>query len=161
MAFRAEAAATVRFDEKLPLYGWLEDADFAAWVPGVLGRTNAFYGVHCGVKHGRDANARRFGYSQVSNPAYLWRKGSLPAGRALSLALRAIAANTAKPCAPRKAGREHGRPWRCAARAPDTVAHTRPLASSSGRPPGAAVRTQAARTRAGGHVVVVRYLISA
>lgn len=100
MAFRAEAAATVRFDEKLPLYGWLEDADFAARVPGVLGRTNAFYGVHCGVKHGRDANARRFGYSQVSNPAYLWRKGSLPAGRALSLALRAIVANTAKALRP-------------------------------------------------------------
>jgi GT2 family glycosyltransferase len=100
MAFRAEAIRTVRFDGKLSLYGWLEDADFAARVPGVLGRTNAFHGVHCGVKSGRAPNARRYGYSQVSNPAYLWRKGSLPAGRALGLAIRAAAANTAKALMP-------------------------------------------------------------
>jgi GT2 family glycosyltransferase len=100
MAFRAAAIDALRFDEKLPLYGWLEDADFAARVPGVVGRTDAFSGVHCGVKSGRDTKSRRYGYSQVSNPAYLWRKGSLPAGRALGLVMRALAANTAKALRP-------------------------------------------------------------
>ena len=40
-----------------------------------------FRGVHLGLKTGR-VSGRRFGYSQVVNPIYLIRKGSVPALRA-------------------------------------------------------------------------------
>ncbi|MFK7752154.1 MAG: glycosyltransferase family 2 protein [Sedimentitalea sp.] len=95
MAFRADAIASCRFDEALPLYGWQEDVDFAARLKGNLVRTNAFCGVHCGVKTGRETGGRRLGYSQVSNVIYLIKKGSVPAGFGLRLILRNMTANLA------------------------------------------------------------------
>jgi hypothetical protein len=38
-------------------------------------------GVHLGVKSGR-VPGRKLGYSQVINPWYLWRKGSMSTGAA-------------------------------------------------------------------------------
>jgi hypothetical protein len=94
MAFRARDIGAVRFDERLPLYGWQEDVDFAMRVAKGrdIGLTNGFYGVHQGVKRGR-TSGRRFGYSQIINPAYLYRKGSMSRRKMLTLASRNFLAN--------------------------------------------------------------------
>lgn len=96
MAFRLSAVGAVRFDEALPLYGWQEDIDFAARVPGLRVKTDAFAGVHRGAKSGRETAGRRLGYSQLANPYYLWRKGTVSARFAGRLALRNVVANHAK-----------------------------------------------------------------
>ena len=94
MAFRGAATHDLRFDERLPLYGWLEDKDFGerARLLGQYGQAMQLYGVHMGAKLGRVAGLR-LGYSQIANPAYLVRKGSISARYALGLATGNIAAN--------------------------------------------------------------------
>jgi hypothetical protein len=52
-------------------------------------------GVHLGLKAGR-VSGDRLGYSQVVNPIYLIRKGSVPASFALPLMFRNLAANLAR-----------------------------------------------------------------
>lgn len=96
MAYRRASIGATRFDENLPLYGWQEDIDFGGRLAGRLVYTDAFYGVHCGEKAGRERNGRRLGYSQIANPWYLWRKGSMPARFAYRLMLRSLAANAAR-----------------------------------------------------------------
>lgn len=96
MAYRASAIAGVRFDENLPLYAWLEDLDFGGRVPGPLVHTDAFRGVHCGEKRGREQSGRRLGYSQVCNPVYLLRKATLPRRIAVRMILRNLIANHAR-----------------------------------------------------------------
>jgi GT2 family glycosyltransferase len=68
----------IAFDEALPMYGWQEDIDFsrqlAPW--GRIVRAEALTGVHLGAKRGRTSGVR-FGYSQVANPIYLMRKGTV------------------------------------------------------------------------------------
>ena len=79
MAYRVSMIEGIRFDEDLPLYAWLEDLDFGGRVTaGSLVKTAAFAGVHCGEKRGREKSGRRLGYSQVVNPIYMARKGTLP-----------------------------------------------------------------------------------
>lgn len=95
MAYRAAAICGLRFDERLPLYGWQEDIDFAARIPGRRIGTDAFAGIHCGIKSGRETSGHRLGYSQIVNPIYLLRKGTLPPQMALRLCLRCFAANHA------------------------------------------------------------------
>ncbi len=100
MAFRTAAIGGLIFDERLPLYAWLEDADFGERVRarGRMGRADALWGVHLGNKTGRE-NGLRFGYSQIANAAYLTAKGSLPlkftarrmAGNLVANALGALA----------------------------------------------------------------------
>lgn len=96
MAFRLDRirAERLRFDERLPAYGWLEDVDFSRRVArfGSLAQIRAAVGVHLGVKGGRQSG-RRFGYSQVANPIYLVRKGSYDWHRAAWLMGRNIAMN--------------------------------------------------------------------
>jgi hypothetical protein len=101
MAVRCTAIGTIRFDENLPLYGWQEDRDFAAQVAakGPFVWTNAFAGVHRGVVKARTPG-RRLGYSQMVNPAYLVRKGTMPWRKAGTLMLRNFAANAVKSLAP-------------------------------------------------------------
>ncbi|MEM9015154.1 MAG: glycosyltransferase, partial [Pseudomonadota bacterium] len=55
MSFRRSAIEDVRFDERLPFYGWLEDVDFSvqAGRRGHLIKTPRLQGVHLGVKGGR------------------------------------------------------------------------------------------------------------
>lgn len=96
MAFRHDAIGQTRFDERLPLYGWQEDVDFAARLPGENIATDGFAGVHCGLQSGRDQRGRELGYSQVANARYLWRKGSLPGWFVLRLTLRNLLANHLK-----------------------------------------------------------------
>lgn len=82
------------FDEQLPLYGWLEDVDFSRSIAryGRSVRVEGARGVHLGVKSGRQPG-RRLGYSQVANPAYLIRKGTMSKRRAIVQIGRNILAN--------------------------------------------------------------------
>ena len=66
----------LRFDERLVLYGWLEDADFSMNF-GQIGKicyASALKAVHLGFASGGRTNHIRFGFSQVMNPYYLYRK---------------------------------------------------------------------------------------
>jgi GT2 family glycosyltransferase len=94
MVFRTAAIGQNRFDETLPLYGWQEDFDFSARIRlrGRLVRSDAFAGVHRGVKGGRSSGLR-FGYSQIANPLYLARKGTMSTGYAAKLMTKNLIAN--------------------------------------------------------------------
>lgn len=94
MAFRSSAIGDTRFDERLRLYAWQEDIDFAAALlpRGKIVWTPSFSGVHLGVKHGRTPGLR-LGYSQVVNPLYLAAKGTMSLGYALNLVTRNMLAN--------------------------------------------------------------------
>jgi len=99
MAIRLRTALDhgVRFDERLPLYGWSEDVDFTHRL-GRFGRVvklRGARGVHLGVKHGR-SSGRRLGYSQVANPLYLRAKGSYSWRRAAGSVGRNLAANAVR-----------------------------------------------------------------
>ncbi len=79
MAFRRAALGALKFDERLVLYGWLEDRDFSARVGQAGGRLVKFTGargVHMGVKRGR-VSGDRLGYSQIVNPLYMLKKGTM------------------------------------------------------------------------------------
>jgi GT2 family glycosyltransferase len=101
MAFRVSAIGDMRFDENLPLYGWQEDVDFSARIgrAGRLVRTDAFRGVHRGVKSSRLPGVR-LGYSQIANPLYLVAKGTMPPAYAARIMIRNILANHAKSLVP-------------------------------------------------------------
>jgi GT2 family glycosyltransferase len=83
----------LRFDERLPLYGWQEDVDLSRRLAayGHVVKIDAACGVHLGVKQGRNSGVR-LGYSQVANPLYLAGKG---AGYPLMRALEHIGRNMA------------------------------------------------------------------
>jgi GT2 family glycosyltransferase len=94
MAYRMSAIGDERFDERLPLYAWQEDIDFAARV-GKRGRivtSNAFFGVHRGIKGARPSGVR-LGYSQIANPLYLVRKGTMQRSEAVRLITRNVVKN--------------------------------------------------------------------
>jgi GT2 family glycosyltransferase len=99
MAVRLSAvhAAQCRFDERLPLYGWLEDVDFSRQLAreGRIAKLAAARGVHLGIKQGRQSGVR-LGYSQIANPIYLSRKGTCSWSRALRQMGRNIAMNLAR-----------------------------------------------------------------
>jgi hypothetical protein len=102
MAFRMSAIGdTVRFDERLALYGWLEDKDFSrtAKNSGRLVQCASLIGVHLGLKNGR-VSGTKFGYSQVVNPWYLSRKGTMSVKEAWSNILKALAVNGIKTFRP-------------------------------------------------------------
>jgi GT2 family glycosyltransferase len=79
MAFRYSALRNIAFDERLPLYAWLEDHDFRGQVErhGRVLRADALWGVHLGHKPGR-LRGVMLGYSQIANPLYLAKKGTVP-----------------------------------------------------------------------------------
>ena len=91
----------LRFDENLPLYGWLEDIDFSRRLApfGRIVRCDGLRGVHLGTKRGRTSGLR-LGYSQIANPVYLWRKGSLSAAFALWHMAKNMARNASRALAP-------------------------------------------------------------
>lgn len=102
MAFRRSAIGAVRFDERLVLYGWLEDRDFGAALArqgGRLVKCLAARGVHMGVKGGRMAGDR-LGYSQVVNPLYMLRKGTMTYRQVLDHLFRNISSNLALSACP-------------------------------------------------------------
>ena len=91
----------LRFDENLPLYGWLEDVDFCRRLApyGRIVRNVRTAGVHLGSNSGRNSGVC-YGYSQIANPLYLWRKGTLPLNRALGQMSRNLLANLANAIRP-------------------------------------------------------------
>ncbi|GAB4361954.1 MAG: glycosyltransferase [Oricola sp.] len=101
MSMRASMVQTLRFDERLVLYGWQEDTDFTSLLRrrGRVVRVNSILGVHLGVKSGR-VSGERFGYSQIINPVYLIRKGSVPANYLLPLLARNVAMNIVRSLKP-------------------------------------------------------------
>ena len=94
MAFRYSAIRDLRFDEHLPGYAWLEDADFRGQVlrHGRFVRAEALWGVHLGHKAGRSRGVP-LGYSQIANSIYLARKGTVPGPYLAQLAVRNVLSN--------------------------------------------------------------------
>ncbi|MEM5325545.1 glycosyltransferase family 2 protein [Paraburkholderia sp. JHI2823] len=101
MACRAQAIADLRFDERLVLYGWLEDKDFSRRLArrGGLVYCDYLLGVHLGLRGGR-VSGRRFGYSQVVNAMYLCNKGVMSRKEAAGNILRALSMNCVKSVRP-------------------------------------------------------------
>jgi len=97
MALRTAALGDVRFDENLPLYAWQEDVDFTGQLmsKGRIVKTSAFVGVHRGVNKGRTPGLA-LGFSQIVNPIYLVRKGTMRRGKALKLMTMNFIANHVK-----------------------------------------------------------------
>jgi hypothetical protein len=113
MAFRSTAIRGMHFDERLVLYGWLEDKDFSRRT-GRVGRligVRSMLGVHLGMRSGR-TSGRRLGFSQVVNPWYLRRKGVMSSKEAWTNIVRALLTNGVKSLWPEKdidrRGRFHG-----------------------------------------------------
>ena len=95
MAFRATTIAHLWFDERLALYGWMEDRDFgfrvAARAKAIS--TDVVWGVHLGARSGR-VSGIKFGYSQVVNPWYLRKKGVLKPFEVCKSVVFGLAANS-------------------------------------------------------------------
>lgn len=101
MVVRPGAKPDLRFDEGLPLYGWLEDLDYSRRMApyGEIQRAHHIIGVHMGVKGGRQSGVK-LGYSQVANPMYFVKKGTMPAGEAMKNIARNVTANVVKTLRP-------------------------------------------------------------
>ncbi len=97
MSIRCSMIGDTRFDERLVLYGWQEDIDFTARLRhrGRVIEVADMTGVHLGVRSGRTSGIR-FGYSQIVNPTYLIRKGSMPSRFGWGLMARNVCANVAR-----------------------------------------------------------------
>jgi len=103
MAFRLETIQGLIFDERLALYGWLEDLDFGlrAGKRGKMISTDLVWGVHLGVTGARSSGLR-FGYSQVVNPWYLMKKGLITRIDACRRISRGLTGNAIKLVASQK-----------------------------------------------------------
>jgi glycosyltransferase involved in cell wall biosynthesis len=101
MSFRTRDVGELRFDERLVLYGWQEDVDFTRQLAhrGRIIRLHSLLGVHLGAKTGRISGVR-LGYSQLVNPIYLMRKGTVPTYIAAQQILRNVAANIVRSVRP-------------------------------------------------------------
>jgi hypothetical protein len=114
MALRVSAlhAHGLRFDEALPLYSWLEDVDFSRRLApfGRLVRAGTMRGVHLGTKRGRTPG-KLLGYSQIANPIYLLRKGSITRRHARELIVRSLGSNLLRTLRPRPWVDYRGRLW--------------------------------------------------
>ncbi|VFU09174.1 glycosyltransferase family 2 protein [Methylocella tundrae] len=103
----------LRFDEALPLYAWLEDVDLCRQLKpyGRIVKNARMVGVHLGHKGGRTSGVR-YGYSQIANPLYLWRKGTFRFNLALDHMARNFLANSGKMLRPEpwvdRRGRAYG-----------------------------------------------------
>jgi GT2 family glycosyltransferase len=113
MAFRMSAINDLRFDERLVLYGWLEDKEFSrkAAKNGRLVESSLLAGVHLGLQSGR-VSGKRYGYSQIVNAWYLYKKDALSLREASANILKALVVNAAKTFRPEnhidRRGRLHG-----------------------------------------------------
>lgn len=102
MAFRYSALRDIRFDERLPLYAWLEDADFRGQAErhGRIVRAEALSGVHLGHKQGRGRGVT-LGYSQIANALYLATKGTVPVSHLATLMAKNLLGNTVRSLWPK------------------------------------------------------------
>lgn len=95
MAFKGSVMLKCKFDENLPLYAWQEDRDMTGQV-GRYGRVlfvPSCCGVHLGSKGGRTSGLR-FGYSQIANMIYMFRKGTTNSHNLKKFVARALISNT-------------------------------------------------------------------
>lgn len=101
MSIRSRLIGDLRFDERLVLYGWQEDIDFTSQLRqrGRVVGVSILVGVHLGLKAGRVSGVR-FGYSQIINPVYLIKKGTIPIGFAVRLMTRNLIANAIRSLRP-------------------------------------------------------------
>lgn len=102
MAFRFRSIGDLRFDERLVLYGWLEDRDFGGALArrgGRLVKCADAMGVHMGAKGGRIAG-ERFGYSQIVNPLYMLRKGTMTPTQVAGQIFRNVSSNLGRALRP-------------------------------------------------------------
>lgn len=78
MFVRSSVLRSERFDERLAMYGWLEDLDFRRRCEkhGKIVCNQGALGAHLGTPSGRTSDVR-YGYSKIANPWYLWRKSVL------------------------------------------------------------------------------------
>jgi GT2 family glycosyltransferase len=92
----------IRFDERLPLYGWLEDVDFSRQLAphGNIVKATALKGVHLGTKKSGRSPGKHLGYSQVANRIYIMRKGHMSPLQAFKGNLKNIAANLVRSLRP-------------------------------------------------------------
>ena len=70
----------VRFDERLPLGGWLEDYDFCVRCKehGLTAWNFETCVAHLGAQRASSERGDLVGYSQIANSYYLWQKGTIP-----------------------------------------------------------------------------------
>ncbi|WP_140986287.1 glycosyltransferase family 2 protein [Asticcacaulis tiandongensis] len=90
------------FDENLPLYAWLEDVDFSRQLApaGRIVKSSRLRGVHMGTKRSGRTPGRKLGYSQIANPLYMMRKGTLRPTIGYKHMAKNIAANLARSLKP-------------------------------------------------------------
>lgn len=97
MSVRTNLVGTSQFDEALSLYGWLEDLDFSVVMSkkGKIIKDFSLIGVHLSEKKGRIKEIK-YGYSQIINPIYLYRKKNLSFLDCVSLVIKPMLANMLK-----------------------------------------------------------------
>jgi glycosyltransferase involved in cell wall biosynthesis len=80
MFVRKSILEKVRFDESLPLEGWLEDYDFSVRCKqhGSVVWNRGTCVAHLGVQRLTRERGFPVGYSQIANPYYLWQKQVIP-----------------------------------------------------------------------------------
>ncbi|MDM0113963.1 glycosyltransferase [Variovorax sp. J22R133] len=91
-----------RFDERLPLYGWLEDVDFSRQLAphGRIVKASVLKGVHLGTKKSGRSRGKPLGYSQVANRIYIMRKGHMSPRQAFEGTMKNILANLLRSLRP-------------------------------------------------------------
>jgi GT2 family glycosyltransferase len=104
MAIRLAPARrnSIRFDENLPLYAWLEDVDFSRQMAahGTVVHATQMRGVHLGTKKAGRSPGRRLGYSQIANRIYIQRKGNMNVFQVWDGNIRNFCANLFKSLKP-------------------------------------------------------------
>jgi GT2 family glycosyltransferase len=88
----------ITFDENLPLYGWQEDIDFSRQLApqGRIVRSPRLRGVHLGTKRSGRSPGKQLGYSQIANPYYLVKKGTMSTQFAWRLVRNNVGGNIAR-----------------------------------------------------------------
>lgn len=96
ISMRGDLLGRIQFDERLAEYGFMEDLDFFVRLRcfGSTGYAHNCGLVHLAVGSGR-TDQRKLGFSQIMNPLYLAKKGSLSWGDCSRHVGRVIVANFA------------------------------------------------------------------
>jgi GT2 family glycosyltransferase len=106
MFVRGAIVQKEKFDERLPLYGWLEDRDFLWRVSkhGKLIRNHAARIAHLATRTGRTSDLR-YGYTKIANPYYMWQKSVIAHFPDLFVNywMKTTLANAARALGPRRA----------------------------------------------------------
>lgn len=99
MSIRRSVLDSVEFDERMPLYAWMEDYDFTLTCAkfGRVARIKDCRLVHLGATGGR-VSPKRLGFVQVMNPIYIWSKRyrGYSAGAMLIFVTRILAGNVVR-----------------------------------------------------------------